>query len=709
MPIPRSRRSTTACAWSFSGCRHVATAAVSVFVRSGSQHESARNNGISHFIEHMAFKGTRSRDCQQINLDAERLGAEVNAHTDKNHTAFHMRGLARDAGAFLRMLGDIVRESTFPEAELERERQVILHEYTEDEDDALSTAFKLFDKACYGEHAVARPVIGSRANIRRFTRAELVAYVRAAVHRRQRRRRHRRQCRRRPDRRRSVGGVRRHAARQRQPGRGAGLRRRNSLAPDARLQPGARVLGFPIPGLLGEYQGAVVAAALFGEGMSSPLLDRIRERRGLVYHADCSADVTDLCGQFVIEASTSPEHLDEYFVEVTRLLREHAEATDPVGLERARNQIMVRSLCAQEVPSQRLEIAALDLFAFGRVRSREELMAGIAAVTPVAGARGVRANARRGRRSGAGRQDRQGRGGTGRSAGGPGRRLSRLVHAISAQRDPTATMMRDNVDFYAQLPVFADFAAVMDPARYRSLPDDWLLGLTDVEHSTQAIEGGRYKAVNTAGASVISAVTNALSGRAFPFVFGGDGASLALAPGDEGPLRAALAATAAWSRDELELALRAAVVPVSAVRAQGLDVAVARFAPSANVSYAMFFGGGLAWAERAMKAGQFAVAPSAPGVRPDLVGPVVPVERHPVGARRDPVARAGAGAPGRPRVPPAGRVAAGGSRKQRGRGAARARRRARCRLAAAGTRSRSARLPEVRGERSSWRGFASRR
>ena len=94
---------------------HLATAAVSVFVRSGSQHESARLNGIGHVIEHMAFKGTRSRDCQQINLDAERLGAEVNAHTDKDHTAFHMRGLARDAAAFVRMLGDIVRESTFPE------------------------------------------------------------------------------------------------------------------------------------------------------------------------------------------------------------------------------------------------------------------------------------------------------------------------------------------------------------------------------------------------------------------------------------------------------------------------------------------------------------------------------------------------------------------------------------------------------------------
>jgi predicted Zn-dependent peptidase len=155
----------------------------------------------------------------------------------------------------------------------------------------------------------------------------------------------------------------------------------------ARRLPGSSqahaVLGFPIPGLFGQYHGGVVAAALFGEGMSSPLLDQIRERRGLAYHADCSADVTDLCGQFVIEASTMPEHLDEYFVEVTRLLREHAEATDPVGLERARNQIIVRSLCAHEVPAQRMEVAALDLFAFGRVRSRDEMLAGIAAVTPV--------------------------------------------------------------------------------------------------------------------------------------------------------------------------------------------------------------------------------------------------------------------------------------------------------------------------------------
>ena len=77
------------------------TVSLSVFIRTGSLHESLRLNGISHVVEHMAFKGTTSRDNQQINLDAERLGAEVNAHTDKDHTAFHIEGLARDLDAFV--------------------------------------------------------------------------------------------------------------------------------------------------------------------------------------------------------------------------------------------------------------------------------------------------------------------------------------------------------------------------------------------------------------------------------------------------------------------------------------------------------------------------------------------------------------------------------------------------------------------------------
>mgnify|MGYP001293336330 FL=1 len=119
---------------------------------------------------------------------------------------------------------------------------------------------------------------------------------------------------------------------------------------------------------------------------------------------------------------------------------------------------------------------------------------------------------------------------------------------------------------------------------------------------------------------MIAAVTNALEGREFPFVFGGDGASFAVAPGDFAAARQALSATAAWVKEDLDLSMRVALVPVAAIRAQGLDVRVARFGPSANLSYAMFSGGGLGWADAAMKRGEFALEAAPPGTQPDLSG-----------------------------------------------------------------------------------------
>ncbi len=175
-------------------------------------------------------------------------------------------------------------------------------------------------------------------------------------------------------------------------------------------------------------------------------------------------------------------------------------------------------------------------------------------------------------------------------------------------------------DFYGAIPVFRSFERLMDPSLYAPLPGDWSIGVADIVESTKAIAQARYKAVNMAGASVIAAVTNALDGREFPFVFGGDGASFAIAPSDMERAREALAATAAWVAEDLDLVMRVALVPVAAIRAQGLDVRVARFGPSPNLSYAMFSGGGLGWAEAAMKRGEFAVPVAPPGTQPDLSG-----------------------------------------------------------------------------------------
>jgi hypothetical protein len=184
----------------------------------------------------------------------------------------------------------------------------------------------------------------------------------------------------------------------------------------------------------------------------------------------------------------------------------------------------------------------------------------------------------------------------------------------------------------ATLPVFGRFEDVADAARYRPLPDGWALALGDVVGSTAAIASGSYKQVNMAGAAVISSVLNAAGGTRLPFVFGGDGACVAVPPAAAAAAEAALAATGAYVAEELGLDLRTALVPVTAIRAAGQDVRVARFGPSELVSYAMFAGGGTSWAEAEMKRGHFAVARAAAGTRPDLTG--LSCRWSPVAARR---------------------------------------------------------------------------
>lgn len=190
--------------------------------------------------------------------------------------------------------------------------------------------------------------------------------------------------------------------------------------------------------------------------------------------------------------------------------------------------------------------------------------------------------------------------------------MDSLGHQVTAERERAA--------FYSAMPVFRGFANLMDPLLYRPVPEGWLIGVADIVKSTEAIANNRYKAVNMAGAAVIASVTNALENRDFPFAFGGDGASFAVSPQDAELARDALAATATWVKEDLDLSLRVALVPIEAIRAQGLDVKVARYAASPHVSYAMFSGGGLAWAEAAMKRGEFTVPMAAQGAHPDLSG-----------------------------------------------------------------------------------------
>lgn len=175
-------------------------------------------------------------------------------------------------------------------------------------------------------------------------------------------------------------------------------------------------------------------------------------------------------------------------------------------------------------------------------------------------------------------------------------------------------------NFFDTVPVFDDFEDVTNVDNYRPLPDDWVLVAGDIVNSTGAIRAGNYKMVNMAGAAIISALVNALDNQQLPFVFGGDGATVAIPPSGIEKARTAIAAVRTWADEEMGLEMRAAIIPIFEIRRAGRDVFVARFKASPHASYAMFAGGGASWAEARMKEGLFSVPKAPRNNRPDLNG-----------------------------------------------------------------------------------------
>lgn len=181
-------------------------------------------------------------------------------------------------------------------------------------------------------------------------------------------------------------------------------------------------------------------------------------------------------------------------------------------------------------------------------------------------------------------------------------------------------MVQTDSKFYETLPRINDFDQLARPECFTPLPEDWLVGCTDIVDSSGLIANGQYRTVNMVSAAVITAMINAVSQQAFPFVFAGDGASFAVPRGFEQEARSTLARLRAWVDREFSITLRAAMVPVKWIRDEGYDVSVARYAVGPEADYAMFNGGGLAWAEQQMKQGGFEVPAAIDAEPPDLTG-----------------------------------------------------------------------------------------
>ncbi len=167
--------------------------------------------------------------------------------------------------------------------------------------------------------------------------------------------------------------------------------------------------------------------------------------------------------------------------------------------------------------------------------------------------------------------------------------------------------------FYDDIPPFGDFSEVTERRHYRPMPDDWLLTIADIEGSTSAIAAGRYKDVNMVGAACITAVLNVRGDNQLPYVFGGDGATLAIPPQLRPAATRALQGVRHMARQQFGLELRVGMMPVADIRSRGQDVRVARFELSQGNYLATFSGGGAELADQLIKeSGHYLIDEEAP-------------------------------------------------------------------------------------------------
>ncbi len=359
----------------------VATATLGVWVGAGSRHERVEEQGLSHLIEHMAFKGTRTRSARRIAEDIENVGGDINAATSAEGTSYTARVLGEDAGVALDVLGDILTESLFDAAELAREKSVILQEYAAIEDTPDDVVYEAFTEAAFPDQPMGRPIIGKPETINSFDRPMIEGYIAREYT---------------PDRivlaaagaigheaiveaaERHFGGLKPVRPPETVPAvYGGGERRMPKKLEQANLVLGLPGLSFRDP----DYYALHMFAQVLGGGLTSRLWHEVRETRGLAYEIQSFHWSFYDCGLFGIGAGTSGGDLAELVDVTLAATRKAAEDADTVEVARAKAQLKVALLSALETPGGRIERNARQIMAWGRVIPPQEVIAKVDAVT----------------------------------------------------------------------------------------------------------------------------------------------------------------------------------------------------------------------------------------------------------------------------------------------------------------------------------------
>jgi len=363
---------------------HYRSVSVGLWVESGSQYETVSENGISHFIEHMVFKGTHKRTAREIAEEMDAVGGQLNAFTSKECTCFYAKVVDEHLPLAMDVIADLVRNPKLDPEDIEKEKGVVIEEIAMAEDTPEDLAFELLMLAHYGDQPVARPILGTEERVSAFSREMILDYMKRMY--------------------RPEGCVLSLAGnfqwdeviRQAEalygdwqmtgdfrPEIHTDMVEPHSLFRNKDIEQTHICIGFPSVKIGSEdvYPLALMNS-VYGGAMSSRLFQTIREDKGMAYTVYSYPNAYSDTGMLAVYAGTSPEHADE----VIRLIFEETKKLADEGLSekefvQAREQLLAGYILGLESTSSRMNSIGRRLLLLGSTQTDDEVVSKIKAIT----------------------------------------------------------------------------------------------------------------------------------------------------------------------------------------------------------------------------------------------------------------------------------------------------------------------------------------
>lgn len=361
---------------------HLESASLGIWVKAGSRSETEAEHGISHMLEHMAFKGTKTRDALQIASTIENVGGDLNAATSVEHTGYFARVLKEDVELAGDILSDILQNSQFEQGEIDREQQVIVQEIGAARDNPDDHVFDLFQQAAYPDQAIGRTILGTVESVNSFGPDAIRAYMdRNYVGN------HMVLC--------AAGNVDHDTLVDIANDRFHTLRKNGAPPPEKAAYVGGEqrlvsdheqahiVLGMEGRAYNSDgFYAVQILASILGGGMSSRLFQEVREKRGLCYSVYAFHWAFQDSGIFGVAASTGEDEVTDLVPVILDELRKATESISDEEVVRVRNQIRAGLLMSLESPSSRAGQLARQQILWGRPIPLQETVERINRITP---------------------------------------------------------------------------------------------------------------------------------------------------------------------------------------------------------------------------------------------------------------------------------------------------------------------------------------